>query len=47
MVLVWIVLNIDTCEVLGAYESRDNALKCICDNNGDKDSLILISEIVK
>lgn len=47
MLLVWIVVNEDTSEILGAFESRDNALKCIADNNGDKDNLILISEIVK
>jgi hypothetical protein len=47
MLLVWIVVNEDTSEILGAFESRDNALKCISDNNSGKDNLILISEIVK
>jgi hypothetical protein len=47
MLLIWIVVNEDTSEILGAFESRDNALQCISDNNGDKDNLVLISEIVK
>lgn len=47
MLLVWIVLNIDTSEILGAYENREDALQCIVINNSDKDNLILVSEIVK
>ena len=47
MLLVWIVVNEDTSEILGAFESRDNALQCIADNNSGKDNLILTSEIVK
>lgn len=47
MLLVWIVINEDTAEVLGAFESRESALKCIAENNGDKDNLVLVSEIVK
>lgn len=47
MLLVWIVVNEDTSEILGAYESRDNALKFIADNNTSKDNLVLVSEIVK
>lgn len=45
--LIWIVLNEDTAEVLGAFASRDDGLKCIADNNTDKDNLALVSEIVK
>jgi hypothetical protein len=45
--LVWIVINEDTAEVLGAFESRETALECIADNNGAKDNLVLVSEIVK
>lgn len=45
--LVWIVVNEDTAEVLGAFESRESALNCITINNGDKDNLILVSEIVR
>jgi hypothetical protein len=47
MLLVWIVLNEDTSEILGAFESRENALQCISENNTSKDNLILTSEIVK
>ena len=47
MVLIWIVINQDTSDVLGAFESRENALKCISENNTSKDNLILVSEIVK
>lgn len=45
--LIWIVLNEDTAEVLGAFATRDDALACIADNNTDKDNLVLVSEIVK
>jgi hypothetical protein len=45
--LVWIVINEETAEVLGAFESRESALECIAINNGDKDNLCLVSEIVK
>lgn len=47
LLLVWIVLNEDTAEVLGAFEDREKALKFIADNNTDKDNLVLVSEIVK
>jgi hypothetical protein len=45
--LIWIVINEETSEVLGAYESRDKALQCIIDNESSKDNLVLTSEIVK
>lgn len=45
--LVWIVINEDTAEVLGAFESRKSALKCITTNNTNRDNLVLVSEIVK
>jgi hypothetical protein len=47
MALIWIVINQDTSDVLGAFESRETALKCISENNTSKDNLILVSEIVK
>ena len=47
MGLIWIVINEDSAEVLGAFESRETALACIADNNTNKDNLVLVSEIVK
>jgi hypothetical protein len=45
--IVWIVLNEDTSEILGVFDSRDKGLDCISKNNGDKDCLSLISELIK
>lgn len=45
--LVWIVINEDTAEVLGAFESRDSAMNCITSNNQHRDNLVLVSEIVR
>lgn len=45
--LVWIVLNEDTSEILGVFDSRDKGLDCIAKNNGDKDCLSLTSELIK
>ena len=47
MFLVWIVINEDTAEVLGAFSSRNVALACIAENNTSRDNLVLTSEIVK
>lgn len=47
MFLVWIVVNEDTAEILGAFSNRQSALECIAENNTSKDNLVLTSEVVK
>jgi hypothetical protein len=47
MNLLWIVTDEENPEVLEGFSSRDQALEYIATNNGDKDTLVLRTLLIK